>query len=104
MGSSWRCLSDRRCFGMPRESKLPRARGRRQGRRVDPQLRLTESGIAASIHRSAWKGRSRKSTYAFMNSPWLRSRLRTEPDLALEASLPRVVRVDKYIGSCKSDL
>ncbi|HET6658326.1 MAG TPA: hypothetical protein VFH16_00245 [Rubrobacter sp.] len=31
----------------------PRARGRRQGRRVDPQLRPRESSIAAPIHPSA---------------------------------------------------
>ena len=35
---------------MLRGSLLPRA----QGRRVDPQLRPSESGIAAPIHRSAW--------------------------------------------------
>jgi hypothetical protein len=44
-------------------SNLPRARGRRQGRRVDPQLRPRESSIAAPIHPSAWKRNS--ANFAF---------------------------------------
>src|SRR5918992_2851933 len=66
MGSSFRCLSDRRCcFGMLRGSLLPRA----QGRRVDPQLRPSESGIAAPIHPSAWKADSPKFEYRILHSP-----------------------------------
>jgi hypothetical protein len=63
---------------MLRGSELPRA----QGRRVDPQLRPRESGIAAPIHRSAWKVNSRKPTKG--TYPYGMGRPRDDRDLARE--------------------